>query len=167
MKKLTLIFVIIAVLSLLMVGACGGNGDNEEITTSQTSKPTTKPTTTEPEITTTESSNGGGGGDLTWDDMPVYGGADQIQKGSWSIPADEGGYSKVEWRYYETGDSVSDVIDFYKDKMPDKGWEETMWMDMQEVAWAYYMKNNEKDGAMIWIAAEEGETVIAMMRAAQ
>jgi hypothetical protein len=165
MKKIALIFVIIAVLSLLTVGACGGNGDNEE-TTPQTSAQTSQPSSSEPEATT-ESSNGGGGGSLTWNDMPIYGGADQIQKGSWSIPADEGGYSKVEWRYYETGDSIDKVTDFYKDKMPDNGWDEMGWFDIQEAAWGMYMKNDEKDAAYIWMSGEDGKTVIAMMRAVE
>lgn len=164
MKKIALVFVIIAVLSLLTVGACGGNGDNEE-TTPQTSAQTSQPSSSEPE-TTTESSNGGGGS-LTWNDMPVYGGADQVQKGSWSIPADEGGYSKVEWRYYETGDSIDKVVDFYKDKMPDNGWDEMGWFDIQEAAWGMYTKNNEKDAAYVWMSKEDNNTVIAMMRATE
>lgn len=169
MKKISLLFVGIAVLALVLVGACGGDGDDETSaaqTSAQTSNPTTQPSSSEPETTTTESSGSNGGG-LTWNDMPIYGGADQIQKGSWSIPADEGDYSKVEWRYYETGDSIEDVVDFYKDKMPDNGWQEMMWMDVMEAAWGFYTKNNEKDGAYVWMMEDEGNTVIALMRATE
>jgi hypothetical protein len=151
---------------MVAVGACGGNGDSEETSTTTTQQTQTTTETTSEEPTTTQSSGNGGGG-LTWNDMPVYGGADQIQKGSWSIPADEGDYSKVEWRYYETGDDIGDVVDFYKDKMPDNGWDEMMWMDIMEAAYGYYTKNSEKDAAMIWMAEEDGDTVIAMMRAAE
>lgn len=175
MKKLALIFVIISVLSLLMVGACGGNGDNEETSAAQTSNPTTQPassepepTTSEPEPTTTEESNGGsGGGGFTWNDVPIYGGASQVQEFNISIPPEEGEYSRVEWRYYETGDDIDKVVDFYKDKMPDNGWDEMMWMDMMEIAYGMYMKNNEKDACMVWLSGMEGETQIALWRASE
>ena len=169
MKKISLVFIAIAVIALVALSACGGNGETEEATTTTQQTQTTTETTTQ-EQTTTQPSGNGGGGDLTWNDMPIYGGADQIQKGSWSIPADEGGYSKVEWRYYETGDDVDDVIDFYKDKMPENGWGQMDmmgWMEAPGVAWGMYLKNNEKDAAMIWMMEEEGETVIALMRAAE
>ncbi|HEY98519.1 MAG TPA: hypothetical protein G4O16_10125 [Dehalococcoidia bacterium] len=162
MKKVSLVFAVLAVLSLVVVGACGGDNGTQETTkpsSSQTTQPTSAPQSTQP-------SNGGGGG-LTWNDMPVYGGADQIQRGTWSIPADEGDYSKVEWRYYETGDDLDDVVNFYKDKMPDNGWTEVMWMDAGDVAWGMYMKNNEKDAAYVWMMAEGGDTVIALMRATE
>lgn len=165
MKRIALILMVISVIALIGLGACGGNGGDDETTTQ-----TTEATTTE-QTTTTESSNGGGGGGgLTWNDMPIYGGADQIQKGSWSIPADEGGYSEVEWRYYETGDDVEDVIAFYKDKMPDNGWGQIDvmgWMETEGMAWGMYMKNNEADAAMIWMMEEDGDTVIALMRATE
>ena len=162
MKKISLIFVVIAVLALVLVGACGGDNGEEE-TTATTTAATSAATTT---AQTTQPSNGGGGG-LTWNDMPVYGGADQIQRGSWSIPVDEGDYSEVEWRFYETGADVDDVINFYKDKMPDNGWDELMWMDMQETAWAYYSKNNEQDIAAIWVMPDNGDTIFGLMRATE
>ena len=113
MKKLTLIFVIIAVLSLLMVGSCGGNGDNDETsaaTSSQTSNQTSQPSSSEPEATTTESSGGNGGSGFTWNDVPIYGGASQVQEFNISIPPEEGEYSRVEWRYYETNDDIDKVV---------------------------------------------------------
>jgi hypothetical protein len=165
MKKISLLFVVIAVLALVLVGACGGN--DEEETTAATTTATTAPATTTTSAPPTTQPSNGGNGELTWNDMPIYGGADQIQKGSWSIPADEGDYSKVEWRYYETGDSIDDVVDFYKDKMPDNGWTEMMWMDVMEAAWGFYTKNNEKDGAYVWMMEEDGDTVIALMRATE
>lgn len=167
MKKISLVFVVIPILALVLVGACGGDNGEAETTTAATTTTTSAAATTTPAQTTQPSNGGGGGGGLTWNDMPIYGGADQIQKGSWSIPADEGDYSKVEWRYYESGDDIDDIIDFYKDKMPDNGWEEMGWFDMQETAWGFYMKNNEKDAAYVWMIAEGGDTVIALMRATE
>jgi hypothetical protein len=105
------------------------------------------------------------GGGFTWNDMPVYPGANQVQKGSWSMPPAEGDYSKVEWRYYETGDSMSTVASYYRSQMPAKGWQEMGWMGME--AGGYYSKNNEQDGAMIWVGSDEGETFLSLMRATQ
>jgi hypothetical protein len=169
MKKISLIFVVIAVLALVLVGACGGDGDDETSaaqTSAQTSNPTTQPSSSEPETTTTESSGGNGGG-FTWDDVPIYGGADQIQEFNISIPPEEGEYSRVEWRYYETGDDIDDVVDFYRDKMPDKGWDEIAWMDMMEIAYGMYMKNDEADAAMVWLSSTNGDTQIALWRASE
>ncbi len=165
MKKLSLVFVVITILALVTVGACGGgNGEKETTaaTTAATSAATTAAQTTEP-----SNGGGGGGGDFTWDDMPVYGGADHIQEFNMSFAPDESEYSKFEWRYYESNASVDDIVDFYKDKMPENGWDEQMWMDMGEIAYGMYMKNNEKDAAMVWISRDSGETMLALWRASE
>jgi len=83
------------------------------------------------------------------------------------VPPAEGDYSKVEWRYYESGDSVDTIAVFYKNQMPAKDWEEVAWMDVQDTKWGMYYKNNENDAAMVWVASEEGNSIIAMMRAAK
>jgi len=156
MKK-TLLFVILAILLIgcTSLVACGGN--NEDTATQEPAK------TTSASTKTTAASSGG----LTWNDMPVYSGAKQVQKGSWSIPANEGDYSKVEWRYYEASGSAADVVSYYKSKMPGNGWTETAWMEMGTTAWGMYNKNSEKDAAMVWIMAEDGKTILSMMRAAK
>ena len=164
MKKISLAFVFIAIIALVAVGACGGNGDEEETTAAQTTS-TTETTSAEP--TTTLPSSNGGGGDFTWNDMPVYGGADQIQEFNMSFAPDDSEYSRWEWRYYESNADIDDVIDFYKDKMGDNGWNEQMWMDVVEVAYGVYEKNNENDAAMVWIAADEGDTLIGLWRASK
>jgi len=162
MKRISPILVVIAVVALVLVGACGGENGEEETTAAATTTTAAATTTAQ----TTQPSNGGGGG-LTWNDMPIYGGADQIEEFSMSFSPDDADYSEFEWRYYETGADVDDVIDFYKDKMPDNGWDETMWLDAGEVAYGLYMKNNEKDAAMVWIAAEGGDTLVGLWRAAE
>ena len=108
-----------------------------------------------------------GVGGFTWNDMPVYPGAKQIQEMAWTIPSEEGEWTKAEWRYYETGDSVSTVTTFYKSQMPGKGWQDTFWMEMEEMQWGCYIKNNEQDVAWVWIGSEEGKTVISLMRATE
>jgi hypothetical protein len=161
-KKVALIMsILIITLSCVGLVACGGgdgNGNGNGAKPTATATPTTTPTST--------SAPSGG---LTWDDIPLYSGASQVQKGSWAIPAEQGEWSKVEWRYYETGDSTDDVASFYKSSMPGKGWDEMMWMEAEGIAWAYYTKNNEKDGAMFWCSLdeEENKTLFALMRATQ
>jgi len=159
-KFLLLVLVFALILGCLGLAACGSSEDEEEVT---------PPPAEEEEVAPPEEEEAEplSGGKLTWSDMPVYSGADQIQKGSWAMPPAQGEWSKVEWHYYETGDSVDKVASFYRDKMPDKGWDEMMWMEAEGVAWAYYSKNNEKDGAMFWISSDEGKTVFALMRASQ
>ena len=166
MKRISLILVVIAVFALVLVGACGGDNGEEETTAATTAANSAATTTATTAVQTTQPSNGGGGG-LTWNDMPIYGGADQIEEFSMSFSPDEGDYSEWEWRYYETGADIDDVIDFYKDKMPDNGWDEQMWMDMGEVAYGMYFKNNEKDAAMVWIATEGGDTLVGLWRASE
>jgi len=141
-KVISLVTVVAMMLGSVGLVACGG----EEVVTTPPPPPA---------------------GGLTWNDMPVYPGVNQVQKGAWSIPPEEGEWSRVEWRYYETGDSVSTVAAFYKSQMPGKGWEETFWMEMDEMRWGYYSKNNEQDAAMVWVGSDEGKTFIALMRATE
>lgn len=105
---------------------------------------------------------------LTWDDIPVYAGAKQIQEATWSMPTTEEDWAKVEWRYYGMDDDVNDVrmvTMFYKMEMPKNGWQEIDQMETQDMSWGYYTKNNEKDGAVIWVGYDNGKTVFALMRA--
>ena len=135
--------------------ACGGNGNGTTL------PPSKKETPTPPEEATMPSPSGG----FTWDDIPVYPDAKQVQKGSWLIPPAEGEYSKVEWLYYETSDSVDTVSSFYKGQMPNNRWKEMGWMETPEMNWGMYSKNNEHDAAMVWMGLDEDRTYIALMRA--
>ncbi len=158
MKKcLSLLLVFILALSLVSFSACGGGDENEETPTPSAAEPAETPEEEPVKVSST--------GELSWKDMPVYSGAKQIQKGSWSIPAADGDYSKVEWRYYESKHSPETISAFYKDKMPDNDWEEMGWMEVADMSWGLFNKNNENDAAMVWVALDDGNSVIAMMRA--
>jgi hypothetical protein len=162
MKKITLITIVLAlILGCIGLAACGG--DNDKGTTSTpSSTPASSPAQTSKTVSTSAASSGGN----LWGDMPVYSGASQIQKGNWAIPADEGEFSKVEWRYYETKDKADDVAAFFKSKMPGNGWTEAMWMDAGGISYGYFNKNDEKDGAMFWCSydQEKNKTIFAVMR---
>jgi hypothetical protein len=70
-EVISLVFIVVTVLGCLGLVACGGAGGNG---TTLPSNGETAPL----------------GDDSTWDDIPVYSRAKQVQKGSWSIPPDEG-----------------------------------------------------------------------------
>jgi len=160
-KLLSLVLVIALVFGCNGLIACGS--DEKEVAESQESEEETKETEEEKEASTVSSGDG-----ITWKDMPIYSGAKEIAKGAWAIPpAEEEDWSEVEWRYYESKDSSSDVTKFYKSEMPDNGWQEIMWMDAGEMSWAFYQKNDEQDGAMIWVTADNGNAIIALMRATE
>ena len=159
-RALSLVLVMLIVLGCVSLVACGG--EENGVSTPQDSEAENGEAKSEEEVSTLSSGDG-----LIWKDMPIYSGAKTIAKGAWAIPAAEEDWSKVEWRYYETNDTLSEVAKFYKSQMPDSGWQETMWMDAGEMSWAFYQKNNEQDGAMIWVNANNGNTVIALMRATQ
>lgn len=164
MKKIiSLVLVVVMMLGCVGFIACGG-GETE------TAPPTEEEDVTLPteEGEPTELLPSGA---VTWNDMPVYTGANRIQEMTWTIPPAEGEWVKLEWRYYETRDSVSEVAAFYKSQMPAYGWGEQFWyvmeVEMEEMQWGWYTKNNEQDVAMIWIGFEEGETGFALMRGSE
>jgi len=157
-KVLSLVLVVVMMLGCIGFVACGG-GEGETTpppSNGETAPPSNGETTPPPS-----------GVGLTWADIPVYPGANQIQEMTWTIPSEEGEWTKMEWRYYETGASVSAVATFYKSQMPGKGWQETFWMEVEEMQWGWYSKNNEQDGAIVSINSEEGKTFIALMRATE
>ena len=142
---------------VLTFGACGGDGESSNQDTSSPSKGAGQET---PEIQPPS------GGELVWDDIPIYATAEQVQKGSWAIPQDQGNLSQVEWRYFELDDAhdVDMVTRFYKMEMPKNGWQEMSWMEMEEMNWGSYSKNNEENVAMLWIGAQDDKTIIAIMK---
>lgn len=154
-KVISLVLVVVMMLGCIGLVACGG-GDGE--TTPPSNGETVPPSNGEP-----PPSEGG----LTWNDMPVYPGANRIQEMTWTIPSEEGEWTQLEWRYYETGASLSTIVSFYKSQMPGKGWQQPFWMESPEGSWSYYVKNNEQDVAWVWIGSEEGKTVIVLMRATE
>ena len=119
----------------------------------------------------------GENGGLTWNDIPVYPGAELAMERSWTVLPEEEPWSEVEWRYYLAGDkySVSEVASFYESEMPANDWQEISgleWAGIEEILWGYcekinlyveadivgrvgdwgyYNKNGEKDWALIWM----------------
>ena len=150
-KAISLVLVLIMVLGCASLVACGGGGGGGE---------------------TPPSVDG-----LSWDDIPIYAGAEQIQKGSWAIPPVQGDWSKIEWRYYRINGEVNDVAMevemkrmvtmFYKMEMPKNGWQEIERTETQDMSWGYYSKNNGQDGAIVWVSSNERNAVFALMRAAR
>ncbi len=119
----------------------------------------------------------GENGGLTWNDIPVYPGAELAMERSWTVLPEEEPWSEVEWRYYLAGDkySVSEIASFYESEMPAEGWQdisemesgvinEALWSYHKLINlytqvdivgrmgdWGYYNKNDEKNWAAIWM----------------
>ena len=166
MKRATPLFIAFTVVALAGLAGCG-SGSSATTTAPVETATSAATTTTRPASATTSPAATTGrpaAEDLTWDDIPVYAGAGQIQKGSWSIPPSEGDYSKFEWRYYESSDGLDKVGPFYRREMPAKGWTETAWIEVQGMVWGSYTKNGENDAAMVWTSSQEGKTVLALWR---
>ena len=159
MKKLiSCVLMIVLALGSIGLAACGSEGEEGETTPPASNGEATSPAEEEAPPPA---------GSLSWSDIPAYSGASQVQKGGWAVPPAQGEWSKVEWRYYESGDSADRVASFYRGRMPDQGWDEMMWMEAEGVAWAYYTRNGERDGAMFWVTSDENKTIFALMRATQ
>lgn len=157
MKKLILVLVAVLMLASVIT-ACGcpkEEGGAPTITSAQGQK------TTSTSIKTTKESSGG---DAGWD-IPIYPGADQVIKMKTDEDTSDGPRT-LEHRMYTTGDSPSDVADFYQDKMPANGWEQEYWTEI--MAGSGYMgqfKKGDKDTAVIGIADDsKGGTVINLDR---
>lgn len=155
MKRLPIILIAFLLLVSLSFTACGNGQEDQQTETPKTTQPTEAPKPSQPSTTTSG---------VTWNDMVTYPGAMQIQKGGWAIPSQEGEWSEFEWRYYESGNNIEEVASYYRSNMPGKGWQEQAWMDMQQVFWLMYTKNNEDDGAYIWGMTEDNKTIIAAWR---
>ena len=166
----------------LTLAACGGGGDDEENGGDEGEKPAATKTveadeTETPEVVetktpeTAEPSGGGGGASLG--DVPVYPGAEKVADYSGSdVPLpllggdiDVEEYADAQWAVYETSDSADDVTNFYKDKMPDNGWEEESWFDTSlgdGAAWGGYTRDNGDSAAWVFVSGADDQTQIVI-----
>ena len=168
----------------LALAACGGGGDDEgeENGGEDKEKPAATKTveaegtpevveTQEPEKT--EEPSGGGGGGASLSDVPVYPGSEKTGDfSSDDVPlpliggdADVEDWEDSAWAVYETGDSVDDVAAFYKDKMPDNGWEEEGWFDtsfLEGAAWGNFTKDDGDSAAWVFVSGTEDVTEIVI-----
>ncbi len=161
MKRLmVLMLVLMLALGCVSIAACGGGGDDE---TGQATGGGTE--VTQGQETPEKTGGTSVSGEFTWSDIPVYPGAGEEETFSMAAAGGQtGDFERIEWRYYSTGDNVSKVADFYKSKMPGNGWSEVMAMEMNEVWYGYWEKNDSKTGAYIGVAEDDGESMIWMWR---
>ena len=167
----------------LALAACGGGDDEEEENggdegESPAATKTVEAEDTEtPEVVETKTPEAnepsGGGGGATLSDIPVYPGADKTGDYSSSdapLPLFGGDldveeWEDSEWAVYETGDSVDDVAAFYKDKMPDNGWDEEGWFDtsvLEGAAWGSYTRDGGDSAAWVFVSGTDDQTEIVI-----
>ena len=109
-------------------------------------------------------------GTFTWDDMPVYPGAEEDEDAVTVDMASAEGV-RMEWRHYKTTDSFDQVVAFYKSEMPQNDWAQARWADLEPTTpdWlmegGIYAKNDHHDQASVEIADKaDGSVYIALMR---
>jgi len=172
MKAFTLVLCILAFVAFLGLSGCGVkevistvSAVKNVATGGGTATLPASPSTTSQRTTSTQTTQVSGGS-FNWGDIPLYPGANQLQKASFVAPptAGDSEYAKVEWRYFETGDEIEKVAEFYKKQMPDRGWEEKGWIEVLQMNTGTYTKNDENDVAMVWLSSQEGKTIIAIWR---
>ncbi|MFO8009686.1 MAG: hypothetical protein R6U89_02625 [Dehalococcoidia bacterium] len=152
-KIMALLLVLMLMAGCVAIAACGDGDDGDETGETSWQQPGEQDTTP------------AGSGEFTWADVPVYPGADEEESFSMatSVGQDED-FDRIEWRYYSTGDSMDDVASFYEGEMPGSGWNKVMAMDMGEMWYGYWEKNNGNTGAYIGVVEEGGETMLWMWR---
>ncbi|MGQ9572536.1 MAG: hypothetical protein ACUVV3_05035 [Dehalococcoidia bacterium] len=153
----------------LALAACGG--DEEEAPAGGEGETTPAATkTVEPAETPAARETPSGGGEVTLGDVPVYPGAEKVGDFSGSFPVPMVGeeldieeYKYTEWAIYKTSDSLDDVANFYKDKMPDKGWEEQSWFGTSMVdgaAWGGYTRDDGDVAAWVYISTNDKTEIV-------
>lgn len=125
-KSLTLVLLLALLLTSMTLAACGGDSDDEtapEATATQpeemTSEPTEQPT---PEDTQQEQPTSG---DLSWDDIPIYSGAESESTDECAAKWQE--CDMCEHRVYMTDASPEDVCSFYEEELPALGWDKLVY----------------------------------------
>ncbi len=165
MKRITLLILAAFItISIFTLTACGGGNNETSAAPAASTTPavsTSTATQSATDMPTTQAA-----GNVDWSDMPSYPGAVQVKMGEWAVPdSEQANYTKFEWRYYESSDAAADVMAYLKDKMPGLGWTEDAYMPIAGSYWGLYLKNDKKDGAVIWVSSKYGaKAVIAMMR---
>jgi hypothetical protein len=99
-----------------------------------------------------------------WSDFPSYPGAVRQYEAFSVFPTTGIETYTWEWRYYRTDDSTSDVKNYYRNKMPEYGWDETGSTNLGSYTRIIYEKNHREDMAYVLIASDHGETIMALSR---
>lgn len=107
------------------------------------------------------------GGDVDLSDLPKflrYPGAKGLARMS---GGDESGSGTVV--NLESGDSVDDVISWYKKSLTDAGWAKAAYMEMGEGTMLNYVSPDEKEGVNVTINKdkEKGKTIATIILASQ
>ncbi|MDY6912140.1 MAG: hypothetical protein SVM79_07300 [Chloroflexota bacterium] len=132
------------------------DGDSDDMPTPTPATPTEgeEPTAEEPVSAATP-------GEFTWDDMPVYPGAETDEMSWTSVQSAD---FQMGIRIYTTNDSVDDVADFYRSEMPQNGWDENMFMQAGGMVTGVFTKNADLVGATVIIESDGGVTTFSLQR---
>ncbi len=167
MKRLLPILVAVSLVTgSLALSGCGGTAESAKPSASQ---PSGASASSQPPAGGQSGGSSGAGALLSdlWAGIPVYSGASQIQSTNWAAPPSDGDFVKIEWRYYDVNDSAAKIADYYKAQMPAKGWTQQAWTDTPNMSMGVYVKNDEKNTALIYVITEDGKTKLYIMSGAK
>lgn len=105
---------------------------------------------------------------FTWDDVPVYPGATQVNNHEWFTEdvkdAFKEHWDRVEWRYYVVDNPDISVDTYYMNEMPERGWSRIIASGSQPYV---FSKNNDNHFAAVYAFPGTGGSVeIVLVRAA-
>jgi hypothetical protein len=136
-------------------------------TTSAGSSPTKTTTPTKTSSPPKTTSTGSGTRDI-WSDVPIYTNAKAAEDEGFSLSVGgDPSYSQIEWHFYASTDAYTKVVDFYTKQMPAKGWTKMMWVNVGEMAYGTFQKNNEDRLCMVYVIKTEGGAGINIQSAAK
>lgn len=121
---------------------------------------TSSPTKTTP--------SGSGTGDI-WSDIPIYPNAVKAEDEGFGLSVQgDPSFSQIEWRFFAVQNvDLDKVADFYKEKMAANKWNKMMWVDVGEMSYGTFEKNNETRMAMIYLILSEGGVAMNIMSSAK
>lgn len=142
-KTYSLLFLCLVLALSGLLSACGGgNGETTPASTQPTSQGTTQPTSTEP----TQQQQGPV--ESPFSDIPIFPVAESAIEDYANIELTGGqmGNGSYEAYYYKVNNSsIDDIIDYYRDEMPNYGWTFIAEVELQEEIVGtslMYMKDN-------------------------
>lgn len=159
-------FLCVAGLSLVLVSGCGVVRQGEDSSSAAGQGQQAAPETIEELPSAVDGT--AFEGEYVWDDIPLYPGAVEVEKGEyWLVPSEARAFSDVEWLYYRLPATVivGDVSLFYTTTMEELGWLEQLWyQEAQDTAVLEFRRNMRSDGLHLWVQARGEYTVFSLMR---
>lgn len=166
MKLTKLVGMLLIAAMVIVSAAC--NGGSAAPTATKAAPTATTTTQQQPAATATKAPSAPAAAG-PFHGIPVPSGATQAQALTSQIPMGQtpGGYENMEWRAYQTGQSLDNLKSFYKSEMSKQGWTQNMWMEgsgeQGEMAWGLFSKGDQDEMAWVYVVPEENDFNLVLM----